>query len=288
MTRRIGLVTAIGAWLSGCSGAGVLNAVAGGRHESREGVSYGADPRQRLDVYSPSARPSGAAAPPVVVFFYGGSWTRGERADYRFVGEALASAGAIVVIPDYRLSPQFRYPEFVRDSAAAVKWAFDHAEEIGGSAQNVVVMGHSAGGYNAAMVVLDRRWLDDAGLARDYRPSAFIGLAGPYDFLPIVDRATQVAFSWPNTAPDSQPIVHVSAQAPRALLLAATKDDLVNPQRSTVGLGERLKAAGVATQVKLYSRVNHVTLLAAIAQPLRWLAPVREDILEFLGLPRPD
>ncbi|MDQ6881241.1 MAG: alpha/beta hydrolase [Pseudomonadota bacterium] len=288
MTRRIGLVAAIGAWLSGCSGAGVLNAVAGGDHEAREGVAYGADPRQRLDVYRPPAAPSGAAPPPIVVFFYGGSWTRGARADYRFVGEALASAGAIVVIPDYRLSPQFRYPEFVRDSAAAVKWAFDHAAEIGGSAQNVVVMGHSAGGYNAAMVVLDRRWLDGAGLARDRRPAGFIGLAGPYDFLPISDRATQVAFSWPGTVPDSQPIAHVSAQAPRTLLLAAIKDDVVNPQRSTVGLGERLKAAGVPTEVKLYPRVNHVTLLAAVAQPLRWLAPVREDIVEFLGLPRAD
>ena len=288
MTRRIGLVAAIGAWLSGCSGAGVLNAFAGGSYEAREGVAYGTDPRQRLDVYRPPATPSGSAPPPIVVFFYGGSWSRGERADYRFVGEALASAGAIVVIPDYRLSPQFRYPEFVRDSAAAVKWAFDHATEIGGSARNVVVMGHSAGGYNAAMVVLDRRWLDDAGLARENRPAAFIGLAGPYDFLPIIDRATQVAFSWPATAPDSQPIAHVSAQAPRTLLLAAIKDDLVNPQRSTVGLGERLNAAGVPTEVKLYPRVSHVTLLAAIAQPLRWLAPVREDILEFLGLPRRD
>ena len=285
MTRRTGVVAAMGAWLSGCSGAGVLNAlVTGERHETRQGVAYGADPRQQLDVYQPKPGTT-SAKPPILVFFYGGSWTRGERADYRFVGEALASAGAIVVIPDYRLSPQFRYPEFVRDSAAAVKWAFDHAGEIGGSAANVVVMGHSAGGYNAAMVALDRRWLDAAGLARELAPAAFIGLAGPYDFLPIDNRETQVAFRWPDTSPDTQPIVHVSAQAPRSLLLAAVKDDLVNPQRSTVGLGDRLKAAGVQTQVKLYPRVNHITLLAAVAQPLRWLAPVREDIVSFLELP---
>ena len=285
MTRRAGVVAAMGAWLSGCSGAGVLNAlVAGERHETRQGIAYGADPRQQLDVYQPG--PGAAPAkPPIVVFFYGGSWTRGERADYRFVGEALASAGAIVVIPDYRLSPEFRYPEFVRDSAAAVKWAFDHAAEIGGSPANVVVMGHSAGGYNAAMVALDRRWLDAAGLSRALAPAAFIGLAGPYDFLPIDNRDTQVAFSWPHTSPDSQPVAHVTAQAPRSLLLAAIKDDLVNPQRSTVGLGERLKAVGVQTQVKLYPRVNHITLLAAVAQPLRWLAPVRDDILSFLELP---
>ncbi len=284
MTRRAGLVAGAVAWLSGCSGAGVLNAVAGNGHQGQQGVAYGPDPRQRLDVYQPlpDSRP---ATPPIVVFFYGGSWSKGERADYRFVGEALASAGAIVVIADYRLSPGVRYPEFVRDSAAAVKWAFDHASELGGSPENVVVMGHSAGGYNAAMVALDRRWLDGAELARERKLAGFIGLAGPYDFLPIENRETQVAFRWPDTSPDTQPIVHVTPNAPRTLLLAAAKDDLVNPQRSTVGLGEKLKSAGVPTRVKLYPRVNHVTLLAALAQPLRWLAPVRADVLAFLGLP---
>ena len=283
MTRRAGLAAGAVAWLSGCSGAGVLNAVAGNDHQGRQGVAYGPDPRHRLDVYQPApgARP---ATPPIVVFFYGGSWSKGERADYSFVGEALASAGAIVVIADYRLSPAVRYPVFVEDSALAVKWAFDHAAELGGSAANVQVMGHSAGGYNAAMVALDRRWLDGAGLARGRKLAGFIGLAGPYDFLPIENRETQVAFRWPDTAPETQPIVHVTRDAPRTLLLAAAKDDLVNPQRNTVGLGEKLKSAGVPTQVALYPRVNHVTLLAALAQPLRWLAPVRSEVLAFLGL----
>ena len=284
MTRRGGLLAGAAALLSGCSGAGVLNAVAGKVHQGQQDIAYGKDPRQRLDVYQPLAgnRP---AAPPVVVFFYGGSWSKGERADYRFVGEALASAGAIVVIPDYRLSPGVRYPEFVRDSAAAVKWAFDHAAQLGGSPDNVVVMGHSAGGYNAAMVALDRRWLDGAGLAPQRKVAGWIGLAGPYDFLPIEDRQTQVAFRWPQTSRDTQPIVHVTATAPRTLLLAAITDSLVNPQRSTVGLGRALQAAGVPTKVELYPRVNHVTLLAAMAQPLRWLAPVWSEVLAFLGLP---
>jgi acetyl esterase/lipase len=284
MTRRAGLLAGAAALLSGCSGAGVLNAVAGNGHQGRQGLAYGADPRQTLDVYQPAPGPV-AGVRPLVVFFYGGSWSQGERADYRFVGEALASAGAIVAIPDYRLSPGVRYPEFVRDSAAAVKWAFDHAAELGGSTDNVVVMGHSAGGYNAAMVALDRRWLDGAGLARERKLAGFIGLAGPYDFLPIGDPQTRVAFEWPGTAADSQPIEHADRSAPRTLLLAAIKDDLVDPQRSTVGLGQRLTAAGVPTQVTLYPRVSHVTLLAALAQPLRWLAPVRADVLAFLGLP---
>lgn len=285
VTRRTGLVAALAAWLSGCSAAGVLNAlVPTDSYSRREGIAYGPDPRHRLDVYRPLAL-DGAAAPPIVVFFYGGSWSRGERAEYRFVGETLASRGVIVVVADYRLSPAVRYPVFLQDSAAAVRWTFDHAAEIGGSPGNVVVMGHSAGAYNAAMLALDARWLRGAGVGADRKLAGWIGLAGPYDFLPIQNRETQVAFAWPDTPRDSQPIEHVSARAPRALLLAAAKDDLVNPQRSTVGLAVQLRAAGVPVTLKLYERVNHVTLLAALVKPLGWLAPVRAEVLAFLGLP---
>ncbi|MCY7318731.1 MAG: alpha/beta hydrolase, partial [Ramlibacter sp.] len=84
---------------------------------------------------------------------------------------------------------------------------------------------------------------------------------------------------------DSQPIEYVRAGAPPALLLAATKDDLVNPQRNSVGMATRLRAAGVPVTLKLYERVSHVTLLAAITKPLDWLAPVRAEVLAFLGLP---
>jgi acetyl esterase/lipase len=85
------------ALLQGCSATGALNAVAAGNHRQREGVAYGNHPRQKLDVYLPEQVSS---ATPVVVFFYGGAWTHGDRADYRFVGESLAGAGLAVVVPD--------------------------------------------------------------------------------------------------------------------------------------------------------------------------------------------
>lgn len=285
VTRRTGLAAAAAAWLSGCSGTGVLNALASSRsYDGREGVAYGPDPRQKLDIYQPLAA-AGADPAPIVVFFYGGNWSKGERADYRFVGEALASRGVVVVIPDYRLSPQVRYPVFLQDSAAAVKWAVDHAAELGGSPANVVAMGHSAGGYNAAMLALDGRWLRGAGMSPEQRLGGWIGLAGPYDFLPISDPLSQVAFEWPDTPRDSQPIEHVSPRAPRSLLLAAAKDSLVNPQRNSAALAARLRAAGVPVKLTLFERVNHVTLLGAITAPLDLLAPVRAEVLAFLGLP---
>jgi len=280
MTRRTGILAAVGALLTGCSATGALNAlVPRGTYTGREGVAYGNGPRRMLDVYQPLAAARGGT-PPIVVFFYGGNWKSGERADYRFVGEALASSGAIVVVPDYRLYPEVTYPDFLADNAAAVNWAFEHARELGGDPANVVVMGHSAGAYSAAMMALDPRWLG----ARRSQLAGFIGIAGPYEFLPIENPDTRRAFNWPNTPRASQPIAYVANKAPRTLLLAAGKDKLVDPQRNTVALGNALRAQGVDTTVKLLDGVSHVTIIASVAGPLNFMSTVREDVQAFLGL----
>jgi len=283
--RRHGLLAAGAALLSGCSGVQALDALVPD-HDYRldAGLPYGDDSRQRIDVYRPLEEAAqGAPKPPLVVFFYGGNWSNGDRADYRFVGEALASAGAVVAIPDYRLSPAVRYPVFLEDCARAVRWAVDHAELYGTDPSRLVLMGHSAGAYNAAMLALDPRWLGAVGLSPQ-NVSAWIGMAGPYEFLPIDEPLTQVAFNWPNTPADSQPIVHVTPKSPPALLLAAEKDDTVDPQRNTAALAERLQQAGVQVSARFYPRVSHATLAGSLGTPLRWLAPVRRDILRFLGL----
>ena len=278
------------ALLTACSAVDVLNAtVPNDTYRLISGLPYGQQPRQKVDVYLPSQSAVDQArvvdGSPMVVFFYGGSWSSGERADYRFVGEALASQGIATAIADYRLSPEVRYPVFVRDSALAMRWAFDNAQKYGANPDRVFVMGHSAGAYNAAMLALDARWLAAVKL-NPARLAGWIGLAGPYDFLPIGDRKTQVAFDWPNTPPDSQPIVHASsatATSPPALLIAPSKDNSVNPQRSTVAMAQRLRASGVRVDSELFDAVGHVTLVAAMASVLRGRAPVLERVTAFVN-----
>ncbi|MES2944742.1 MAG: alpha/beta hydrolase [Pseudomonadota bacterium] len=273
------------ALLSACSAVDLLNAtVASDTYQRSDGLAYGPDVRQKLDVYRPKNQLTGRAAA-MVVFFYGGSWSMGDRADYRFVGEALASAGIVAVVADYRLSPQVRYPVFVQDSALAVRWAFDHAAEFGTSPERIFVMGHSAGAYNAAMIALDKRWLAAVGLTPS-RLAGWIGLAGPYDFLPIVDPKTRVAFEWPATPADSQPVNHlaeVSPSYPPALLLAPVEDKAVDPQRSTMALAEGLRHRGVRVESELFASVSHVTLLASMASVLRARAPVLERVTAFVA-----
>ena len=281
MPRR-SLLAMLPALLTACSAADILNAtVPSDTYQGTQSLPYGPDARQRVDVYQPKT--SGKPAP-MIVFFYGGSWSSGARADYRFVGEALASQGIVTVVADYRLSPQVRYPVFVQDSALAMRWAVDHAPQYGVDPARIFVMGHSAGAYNAAMIALDKRWLEAVGLS-PVRLAGWIGLAGPYDFLPIGDPKTQVAFEWPGTPPDSQPMFHASSASPPALLLAPTEDSAVDPQRSTVAMAQRLKSSGVPVETELFDAVSHVTLLASMASVLRSRAPVLARVARFTSRP---
>jgi acetyl esterase/lipase len=217
----------------------------------------------------------------VVVFFYGGNWNAGERGDYAFVGRALAARGFVVVIPDYRLYPQVRYPDFLDDSAQAVAWTARNIARYGGNPNNLFVMGHSAGAYNAAMIALDERWLGKQGLTPSIL-SGWIGLAGPYDFLPVENPTARPVFDFPNTPPESQPINHTGGAVVPALLIAANKDALVNPVRNTGGLASKLRAHGVPVKEIYYDGVSHTTLVASLAAPLRSLAPTLDAIDQFV------
>lgn len=265
--------------VAGCSPLSLVNAVSpSGADRSVTSAAYGANPRYTLDIYRPE---SGADSAPVIVFFYGGNWVSGERKDYAFVGHALAARGFVVVIPDYRLYPQVRYPDFLDDSARAVAWTERKIAAYGGDPKRIFLMGHSAGAYNAAMLALDPRWLRRQG-GDPARLRGWIGMAGPYNFLPVQNPTTRPVFNYPDTPADSQPLAHVHRGAPPALLIAANKDDLVDPERNTGVLGDRLRAARVPVREVYYDRVNHNTLVATLSQTLRRLAPSLEAVEDFV------
>ena len=274
MRRVVPAVLAL--MLAGCSPLRTFDALVpkdGGVARVTHNAAFGADPRQRLDVYAPR----GSHPPlPIVVFLYGGSWQSGTKDGYRFVGQAFAARGFVVVVPDYRLVPQVRYPAFLEDNAAAVHWARAHAGEIGGDAGRVVLVGHSAGAYDAAMLALDPRWL---GADRE-AVRGWVGLAGPYDFAPFDQPVTRAAFGAAADPAATQPVNHASADDPPALLATGDKDTVVRPRNSDA-LAARLGAAGVRVERRRYPKVGHVGLVTAIARPLRGKAPVLADAVAF-------
>jgi acetyl esterase/lipase len=286
--------------LSGCSGLAVLNTITPGPSVPVVTLSYGPSERQKVDVYpavapdvSPSTAPiRGAQANnpistqqlrPIVIFFYGGAWHSGSRQDYRFVAKSFTDMGYVVAIPDYRLAPEVVYPDFLRDSAAAVQAVIANARSVGGDPDRIILAGHSAGAYNAAMLAMDSRWLTPTDRKRI---RGFIGLASPVNFLPIQMPEARRAFSWPNTPNDTQPIAHVSKESPPMLLITAEVDPLVDPDINSRAMARRLQALGVAVTVQTYSgplgMINHANLVATLSPRLSFLAPTLEDSREFI------
>ena len=207
----------------------------------------------------------------------------GERANgatYRFVGEAFAARGYTVVIPDYRLYPQARFPDFVEDAAAAVRWVQRNIAALGGDPDRIVLVGHSAGAHIAALVALDRSYLDVVGVP-EHAIAGWVGLAGPYTFNPVTYPDTKQIFETATSVEETRPVDFVHAGAPPALLLHGTDDDTVRIENSE-GLARSLQAAGVASSYVPLQDVGHIGILLAVAKPFQSRAPVVEEIATFL------
>jgi acetyl esterase/lipase len=274
MSLRIAALALI-ALCGGCSPLRAFDALVpkdSGVDRVAEGTPFGSAPRQRLDVYRPRR---GGPGLPVIVFLYGGNWQSGTRAGYGFAGRALATRGFVVAVPDYRLVPEFRYPAFLEDNAAAVRWVRLNAQRFGGDGERIVLVGHSAGAYNAAMLALDPRWLgEDRSAIR-----GFVGIAGPYDFLPLDNAIARAAFGDGADA-STQPITFASADDPPTLLLHGANDGTVFP-RNSERLADRLRNAGAEAEYKLYPGIGHVAVVTALSRPFRGKAPVLEDVTLF-------
>ena len=243
------------------------------------GIAYGTDARQKLDIYTPEGNASSAR--PVVIFFHGGAWRDGERDGYGFLGRAFASRGFVTVVADYRKAPIVRFPAFVQDTATAIAWVHNNIAKHNGDSNRIFLMGHSAGAHIAMMAALDPQWLAADNLKPDIIKGV-IGLAGPYDFLPLTTESSKIALGqWPDLA-ETQPITYARADAPPLLLLTGDKDTVVKP-RNSKALAEKIDALGGKQQTKIYPGVDHADIIMAIARPFRKKAPVITDVVDFIN-----
>ena len=252
-------------------------AMDGGTAKVGDGIAYADGSRHKLDVYAPEAR--GAPAP-VVFFIYGGGWNRGERADYQFVGRALAARGFVAVIADYRLVPEVRYPEFLEDNANALKWVQDNIANYGGDPTRLFLAGHSAGAYNAVMLALDPSFLKEYGVTMQVR--AVAGLSGPYDFYPFEYGEVQETFGHAPNPEGTQPINLVTSEAPPMYLASGTTDPIVRMQ-NTEHLARKLQARGVWVTTKFYPGFGHMEPVIAMGSLWRWRMPVLDDMVLFFN-----
>jgi len=243
-----------------------------------ESVVFDAGHGLSLDVF----RAQGATGPaPVVVFFYGGAWQRGEREQYRFVGRRLAQNGILAVVADYRTWPRAGFPDFMGDAAHAVAWTRAHAAAQGGDPRRLFLAGHSAGAQIAALLGTDGRYLDAAGL--DVRDIAgVIGLSGPYDFriggklAPIFGPQAQ----WQR----AQAANFVDGDEPPFLLVHGDRDHTVDVKNSQE-LAARLQARGEPATLLVLPGASHFATVSALYRPQRQ-PRVLPAILDFVRDPR--
>lgn len=242
-----------------------------------EGVAFGSH-GQTLDVWGMET--STDERRPVVIFWYGGGWAKGDRTSYAFAGRALAKAGFLVVIPDYRKVPDVLFPAFLDDGAEAVAWVAANAYEFGGDPERIAFIGHSAGAYQAVMLALDSKRLAAVGVD-PANVKAAVGLSGPYDFYPFDSPRSIAAFSqWPRPA-ETQPITYARADAPPLLLVTSDGDETVRP-RNANNLGAKLRALGAPVEVKNYGPLDHEEIVMALSVPFRSKGPVLADSAAFL------
>lgn len=230
-----------------------------------------------LDLYVP---PASDGAAPVLVFFYGGSWQRGDKADYAFLGTALAEQGYLVAIPDYRKYPGVRFPVFVEDGAAAVAWIAREISAFGGDPARIYLAGHSAGAHTAGLLASDESYLRAAGV-QSSRIRGVAGLAGPYDFTPKARKIAAI-FGPPDRYPQMQTSRFIDGGEPPMLLQYGLADSLVGP-----GNLERMEAAfrakGNCHQAVRYAGVGHIGIIRAFTWIDRDSSPVVADLLDFFG-----
>ncbi len=241
-------------------------------------VAFGAQPRQKLDVYRP---PIGTPErDPIILFLYGGSWSSGSKDIYAFAGQALAARGFTTVVSDYRLYPEVQFPAFVEDAAAAYVWTERTLAKQCTPQRPIIIAGHSAGGHMAALLGYDRRYIQ--AVSPDAAPpAAIIGLAGPYTFEPTVWPSTREAFASVAATPDRpRPVTFVAPGAPPSLLLHGAADDLV-ALKNTRELELALKSVGTPTETAFFEGVGHIGLVLTLAPPFRWRAPTLDRMAEF-------
>jgi acetyl esterase/lipase len=216
--------------------------------------------KQKLDIY----RPRGARNRPVLIFYHGGAWVRGDRKQYPFLGNRFAREGYVVVVPSYRLAPKHPHPAQAEDAAAALAWVVRHIEEYGGDPKHITLAGHSAGGHLASLLVTNEQWLRAHGLdATAVR--AVAALSAPLDLVPLAGGSSRVFGSDPKVLHAASPQRHVRAALPPFVVTYCQWDYALLPQQAEA-FHAALIAAGARSQLVYVPGENHISEITSITR----------------------
>ncbi len=232
----------------------------------------GPSERDRVDFYF--SKNDDSKNRPIIVFVHGGGWWAGDKSMYKFVAEGLAREGFDVAVPNYRLYPEVKYPEFLKDNARAIAAVNKRFPE-----RYQVLMGHSAGAYNVLGMVFKPEFLQEHGVEPCFTVKGVVSLAGPTGFLPADSEPTTIIFPEKLQGSDSY-YFGPDVDVPPLFLINGKEDTSVNYQNS-VKLGEKV-GADVA-KVKIYDGMNHADPVVHFSSYGFLEGPTKADVIEFIN-----
>lgn len=261
---------------SGCVqlGTGLANIPADfSKNKVITNIVYGDKPWQKLDIYTPEHHKGQKL--PVVVFFYGGRWTDGNKSMYKFVGDKFADNQFIAVIADYSKYPHVKFPTFIQDAAKAIAWTDDHIEQYDGNRNELFVAGHSSGAHIGALVCADKRYLAAEGKSTQII-KGFAGLAGPYDFVPD-EPDLKAMFGPPANYPQMQVPTFIDGTEPPMLLLWGASDKIVGKQNMDL-LATKIREKGGVVETEVFPDMGHIGIMAN----LTWLSSNQPSVMQTM------
>lgn len=221
-------------------------------------LAYGLKPRQRFDLFK-SEQP--LAHRPLIVFVHGGAWLHGDKRDYFFVGEAFAKEGYDVIVMNYHLAPEHIFPAYVDDLHVLLNYLQQSARKHHVSADNIVLMGHSAGAFNVMSGVY---YPESRALNHKLNVRAVIGLAGPYHFDYKDDPLCADAFDQSIPYQQVMPYYFVEKTSTKHYLMIAEKDSIVDHFNSH-DLDRALKENGNHSEVVMIPKLGHITMVGSLS-----------------------
>ena len=222
-------------------------------------LPYGADVKQRLDLYLPAGKVSNA---PVFMFLHGGGFREGDKAHYGSVAEPFVNSGVITAVASYRLTGSgAHYPDQPDDVKQAIKWLFENIKDYGGNPEAIYVGGHSAGAILSAELGVDRAWMTEMGLPKEIL-KGIIPISGPYDVRARGARRGICVCATPELREQASPILHIRDPAPVALIAVGSEEKY---QESSSAFAEALTAAGVDAHYLLLNGQDHADTALSLA-----------------------
>jgi acetyl esterase/lipase len=259
--------------LAACAPVSILNGITpSSTFDRTKNIAFGEEARETLDVYRAEKPKEGA---PVLIFVHGGSWDSGSKDIYKFLAEGFTKSGYDVVVPNYRLYPEAKFPNFLEDNAKAVAFTAEMFPD-----RKLVLMGHSAGGYNVIMLALRDEFLAGAGIDRCDKIAGVVGLAAPTGIVPLESARLIEIFPDRFTGEDAV-LNNVKGPAPSIFLGHGESDTTVYPQNSTK-LAEKIKARGGSAQVEVYPGQSHTDVVKILSRHFDDDATLKADIVKFI------